>query len=42
MSNYYKKLVKLYIYTYVLVKFAKHYKVSIDWLCGKTKDLEIK
>ena len=22
--------------------FAKHYKVSIDWLCGKTKDSEIK
>ena len=42
-SNYSKyELGKLYIHTYALIEFAKHYKVSIDWLCGKTKDLEIK
>lgn len=42
-SNYSKyELGKLYIHTYALIEFAKHYRVSIDWLCGKTKDLEIK
>ena len=42
-SNYSKcELGKMYIHTYAFIEFAKHYKVSIDWLCGKTKDLEIK
>ena len=42
-SNYSKcELGKMYIHTYALMEFAKHYKVSIDWLCGKTKDSEIK
>lgn len=42
-SNYSKyELGKLFIHTYALIEFAKYYKVSIDWLCGKTKDLEIK
>ena len=40
-SNYSKcELGKMYIHTYALIEFAKHYKVSIDWLCGKTKDSE--
>ena len=30
------------ILTSFIIAFAKHYKVSIDWLCGKTKDSEIK
>ena len=38
-SNYSKyELGKVLIHTYPLIDFAKHYKVSIDWLCGKTKD----
>lgn len=42
-SNYSKyELGKILIHTYPLIEFAKHYKVSIDWLCGKTKDSEIK
>ena len=42
-SNYSKcELGKMYIHTYALIEFAKHYKVSIDWLYGKTKDSEIK
>ncbi len=42
-SNYSKcELGKMYIHTYALIEFAKHYKVSIDWLCGKTKDSRIK
>lgn len=42
-SNYSKcELGKMYIHTYALIEFAKHYKVSIDWLCGKRKDSEIK
>ena len=42
-SNYSKyELGKVLIHTYPLIDFAKHYKVSIDWLCGKTKDSEIK
>lgn len=42
-SNYSKyELGKVLIHTYPLIDFAKHYKVSIDWLCGKTKDSVIK
>lgn len=42
-SNYSKyELGKILIHTYPLVDFAKHYNVSIDWLCGKTKDSAIK
>lgn len=42
-SNYSKyELGKILIHTYPLIEFAKYYKVSIDWLCGKTKDSEIK
>ena len=42
-SNYSKcELGKMYIHTYALIEFAKHYKVSIDWLCGKTKSSKIK
>lgn len=42
-SNYSKyELGKILIHTYPLIDFAKHYKVSIDWLCGKTKDSVIK
>lgn len=37
-SNYSKyELGKVLIQTYALIEFAKYYKVSIDWLCGKTK-----
>lgn len=42
-SNYSKyELGKILIHTYPLIEFAKYYKISIDWLCGKIKDLEIK
>lgn len=42
-SNYSKyELGKILIHTYPLIEFAKHYKVSIDYLCGKTKDSVIK
>lgn len=42
-SNYSKyELGKFLIQTYPLVDFAKHYNVSVDWLCGKTKDSVIK
>lgn len=42
-SNYSKyELGKIMINTYPLIEFAKHYKVSIDYICGKTKDSEIK
>ena len=42
-SNYSKyELGKVLIHTYPLIDFAKHYRVSIDWLCGKTKDSVIK
>lgn len=35
-SNYSKyELGKILIHTYPLMDFAKHYKVSIDYLCGK-------
>lgn len=37
-SNYSKyELGKSLIHVYPLIEFAKHYKVSIDELCGKTK-----
>ena len=42
-SNYSKyELGKMYIHTYALIEFAKYYKVSIDWLCGKTKNSNFK
>ena len=42
-SNYSKyELGKFLIHTYPLIDFAKHYKVSIDWLCGKTNNSKIK
>ena len=42
-SHYSKyELGKLQIHTYPLIEFAKYYNVSIDWLCGKTKNLEIR
>ncbi len=42
-SNYSKyELGKILIHTYPLIEFAKHYKVSIDYLCGKTEDRKIK
>ena len=42
-SNYSKyELGKILIHTYPLIEFAKYYEISIDWLCGKTKDSEIK
>ena len=38
-SNYSKyEMGKILIHTYPLIEFAKYYKVSIDWLCGKIKD----
>ena len=37
-SNYSKyESGKVLIQTYSIVEFAKHYNVSIDWICGKTK-----
>lgn len=42
-SNYSKyELDKILINAYPLIEFAKHYKVSIDWIYGKTKDSDIK
>lgn len=42
-SNYSKyELGKILIHTYPLIDFAKHYNISIDYLCGKTKDSAIK
>lgn len=42
-SNYSKyELGKSLIRVYPLIEFAKHYKVSIDYLCGKTKNMEVK
>lgn len=42
-SNYSKyELGKILIHTYPLIDFAKHYKVSIDYLCGKIEDKKIK
>lgn len=41
-SNYSKcELGKIYLHTYSLIEFAKYYKVSIDWLSGKSKDSNI-
>lgn len=38
-SNYSKyELGKSLIHIYSLIEFAKHYKVSIDYLCGKIKN----
>ncbi len=37
-SNYSKyETGKILIPTLFIIEFAKHYKVSIDWICGKTK-----
>ena len=42
-SNYSKyELGKVLIHTYPLIEFAKHYKVSIDWLVGRSKNKKIK
>lgn len=42
-SNYSKyELGKILIHTYPLIDFAKHYNISIDYLCGKIKDSIIK
>ena len=42
-SNYSKyELKKFSIQIYPLVDFAKYYNVSVDRLCGKTKDSVIK
>ena len=42
-SNYSKyELGKNLILTSLITDFAKHYKISIDFICGKTKDSEIK
>jgi transcriptional regulator with XRE-family HTH domain len=41
-SNYSKyELGKSLIHIYSLIEFAKYYNISIDYLCGKTKDSEI-
>ena len=41
--NYSKyELGKVLIHTYPLIDFARHYNISIDYLCGKTKDSVIK
>ena len=38
-SNYSKyELGKILIHTYPLIEFAKHYKISIDLLCGKIRN----
>ena len=41
-TNYskYERGETLILISYI-IEFAKHYNVSIDWLCGKTKDLKI-
>lgn len=42
-SNYSKyETGKNLIITSLLIGFSKHYNVSMDGICGKTKDLEIK
>jgi len=42
-SNYSKyELGKILIHTYPLIEFAKYYNVSIDYLCGKTKDSAVR
>lgn len=41
-SNYSKyELGKILIHTYPLIEFAKYYKVSIDWLVGRTNNPRI-
>ena len=41
-SNYSKyELGKILIHTYPLIEFAKYYKVSIDWLVGRTNNPKI-
>ena len=41
-SNYSKyELGKVLIHTYPLIEFAKYYKVSIDWLVGKSNKRKI-
>lgn len=41
-SNYSKwELGKLIIKIYPLIEFAKHYNISIDYICGKTNDKTI-
>ena len=41
-SNYSKyELGKILIHTYPLIEFAKHYNISIDWLCGKKENFNI-
>lgn len=42
-SNYSKyELGKNLILTYLIIEFARHYSVLIDWICVKTKDSDIK
>ncbi len=42
-SNYSRyELGKNLILTYPLVEFAKHYNISIDYICGKRKNPKIK
>ncbi len=42
-SNYSKyELGKILIHTYPLIEFAKHYKISIDWLVGRSNKMYIK
>lgn len=42
-SNYSKyELGKILIHTYPLIDFAKHYNISIDYLCGKINDSKLK
>ena len=36
------ELGKTLILTSFIIDFAKHYNVSIDFICGKTKELNIK
>ena len=41
-SNYSKyELGKILIHTSPLIEFAKHYNISIDWLCGKKENFNI-
>lgn len=42
-SNYSKyELGKNLTLTYLIIEFARHYSVLIDWICVKTKDSDIK
>lgn len=36
------ELGQIMITTYQIIEFAKYYNISIDYICGKTKDMEIK